>query len=128
MLIQDSKGLYKIKVDTARRVVYEYPTGLWQAEDYKRMHNEYVTKIGPLLGGKPWAKLSDLRSYKASNITDEINVHVAWASKNGLAKAAIVVESSIIQMQMKRSGGGIMAPEPFVDEKAADDWLKTQGF
>lgn len=128
MLIQDVKGLYKIKVDTSRRVVYEYVTGLWQAEDYNRMQNEYVTKIGPLLGGKPWAKLSELKNYKTSNITDEINNHVTWSTKNGLAKAALVVESSIIKMQMKRSGAGLMAPEVFTDEKSADDWLKTQGF
>ncbi|MBU5438078.1 hypothetical protein KQI42_08670 [Tissierella sp. MSJ-40] len=128
MIIQDAKGMYEVKVDTKRRIVYEYVTGLWQAEDYKRLHNEYVTKIGPLLGGKPWAKLSELKSYKTSNITDEINKHVSWSAKNGLEKAAIVVESSIIKMQMKKSGSGVMEPEIFTDEKSADDWLKSQGF
>lgn len=128
MIIQDSKGMYEVKVDTKRRIVYEYVTGLWQAEDYKRLHNEYVTKIGPLLGGKPWAKLSELKNYKTSNITDEINKHVSWSAKNGLEKAAIVVESSIIKMQMKKSGAGVMDPEIFTDEKSADDWLKSQGF
>lgn len=117
-----------LKVDTSRRVVYEYITGLWQAEDYNRMQNEYVTKIGPLLGGNPWAKLSELKNYKTSSITDEINNHVTWSTKNGLAKAALVVESSIIKMQMKRSGTGFMLPEVFTDEKSADDWLRTQGF
>lgn len=128
MIIEDVKGMYKIKVDTVRRIVYEYPKGLWKAEDLKRMHNEYTTKIGPLLGKKPWAEMCVLRDYKTSNIADELNQHVIWAVENGLAKSAIVVESSIIKMQMKKCGGSVIIPEIFTDEKEADNWLKSQGF
>ncbi|MFZ5967571.1 MAG: hypothetical protein ACOYVK_10405 [Bacillota bacterium] len=128
MLINDVKGMYKIKVDPVRRVVYEYPEGLWRGEDFQRLQQDYETKIAPALKGKPWAKLSDLRNYKMSNIVNEINDHVSWAAKNGLSCAAIVVESTVVKMQMKRSGGGAMAPEPFTEEAEADAWLKQQGF
>lgn len=128
MLIQDPQGKYTIKVDTTRNIVSEAQTGLWNKEDMKRFNSDFVNKIGPALKGKKWARLSNLRGYKPSDITEEIKEHVDWAEKNGLSCAAIVVESAIVKMQMGRSAIGSVKPKIFLDENEADAWLKSQGY
>lgn len=129
MIIKDEKGLYTLHVDTSRNVVREANVGFWQKEDFQRFQKDYETKVAPLFKGKKWAKYSDLRTYKTSDIGNEIAAHLVWAKNNGFTCAAMMVESAIIKRQMNNS-----APDPdivlmaFTDEKEADEWLKAQGF
>lgn len=129
MIIKDAKGMYTIEVDKARKLIKETPVGLWKKEDVDRFHNEYASKAMPQLGGaKEWAILSDLREYKTSNVVAELQNHVKWKVEKGLYRAAIVVDSAINKMQMKRTGGTAMEPMPFSSVEEASDWLKGQGF
>ena len=129
MEVKDLKGMYTIKVDTSRRVVTELIDGFFEKEDFARYHNDYVSKVLPVIGSsKPWATVSDLRNYKTSNIAEDIENHVKTKVENNLQKAAIVVGNVINKMQMKRVGGSAMEPMPFETMEEADTWLKSQGF
>lgn len=129
MLIKDVKGMYTIEVDKSRKLVKETPLGLWKKEDVERFHNDYMSKVVPqLAGAKEWAILSDLRQYKTSNVVAELQNHVMWKVEKGLNRAAIVVDSAINKMQMKRTGGTAMEPMPFTSVEEASDWLKGEGF
>lgn len=106
MEINDIKGMYTLKIDLIRNVVYETPRNYWKHEDYLRLHNEYVTKVVPLFNGKPWRKCCDLRTYHISMITEDIQDHVKWGSKNGFIGGVIIIDSSnpatsAIALQMK---------------------------
>lgn len=129
-VIKDIKGMYELKVDSTRNIVYEEFKGkVLRGEDLMRMHQDYVNKVKPKLRPGAWAKLSDLRNYKTSMIVNEANEHLKWCLENGMKLGAVVVENMIAKMQMERIGknSGI-APTIFIDKKEADNWLKTQGF
>ncbi len=129
MIVKDIKGMYKIEVDKSRNIVIETPMGLWKSEDVERFHKDYEAKVMPqLAGAKQWAILSDLRNYKTSNVVAELKNHVQWKTERGLHRAAIVVDSAINKMQMKRTGGTAMEPMPFSTLEDAKGWLKEQGF
>lgn len=129
MIIKDSKGMFTFEVDKHRRVVKETPEGLFTKEDIERYHDDYVNKVMPALGsGKPWSNISDLRNYKTSSVVEELQKHVLWKVSNGLTRAAIVVGSAIVNMQMKRTGGTAIEPKPFETLEEADQWLQEQGY
>lgn len=128
MIINDEKGLYKINFDEKRKIAYETPVGLWTVEDYKKYHNDYVTKVGPILGGKSWAKCVDVRQYKTSDIGEEMAKHVDWMMKNGATHTAIIVESAIVKMQINKAAAGSFNQQAFTDEVEANEWLKSEGF
>ncbi len=121
------RGLYTIRFDVGRKICYEVPVGIWTKDDYKIYHSDYVSKIGPRLNGK-WAKLIDLRRYKTSDITEEINKHSKWMLSTGCNTMAFIVESAIVKMQMNTAGAGIFQQKAFTDEKEANEWLKSKGF
>ncbi len=129
MEIKDEKEMFTFKINKERRVVYEIPSGFFNLEDFQRFHHAYESKVIPALGGgKPFAIISDLRNYTTSNIGNELEKHVKYKVENGLSRAAIVVGSAIVKMQMKRVGGTAMEPAPFETMDEADQWLKNQGF
>ncbi len=127
MEVKGPRDLYTIKFDGTRKIAYEVPVGLWTKEDYQTYHNDYVSKVGPLTNGK-WAKCVDLRKYKPSDITDEINKHSQWMANTGCNTVAFIVESAITKMQMNRAGAGGFQQQAFTEETEADAWLKSKGF
>ncbi|OPJ64434.1 hypothetical protein [Clostridium oryzae] len=129
MEIKDPQGLYEIKVDLERRIVYEnHFKGLFTIEALQRMDKDYKEKVIPALGGKKWAKYCDMRNYQLSNIVDEMNTHLQYCIDHGLEHAALIVESAVVKMQMNRTGRNTpVPPNAFTDEKEADAWLKSVG-
>ncbi len=128
MLIKDEKGKFEITVDPVRCIAYDKNIGLWDPQDFERYHNIFVTKVVPQFKGKKWAKCSDLREYKTSNISSELKAHLSWAENNGFSCAAIVLDSTIIKMQMNRSKRDVVEPYAFASMEEADSWLKNQGY
>lgn len=129
MIIKDEKGLYTLDVDTTRNLVKEANVGFWQKEDFERFQKDYETKVVPLFKGKRWAKYSDLRTYKTSDIGNELAAHMAWAIKSGFSCGAMIVESAIIKRQMNNSISNMeIISQAFTDEKEADEWLRAQGY
>jgi hypothetical protein len=128
MQIKDSKGFYLIDFDANKLISSEKNIGLWSKEDYLRYHNEYVSKIQPLLGGKPWAKLVDITEYKTSDIADVMGTHVDWMLKNNARYAAVIVSSSIAKMQVNMVVSGKFEQKAFTSRAEAIEWLTSKGF
>lgn len=127
MQIKDSKGLYSINFDESKRISYEKNIGLWSKEDYLRYHNDYVTKIGPLLGGKPWAKIIDITEYKTSDIADVMGQHVNWMVQNNAKYSAVVTNSAIVKMQVNMAVSGKLEQKAFSSQSEAIEWLVSKG-
>lgn len=129
MHIIDKKGMYSIEVDVERRIVYERINGYFSKKDMERYHNDYIDNVLLLLEiDKPWAIITDLRYYRASNINEDLYVHVNWKVKHNLNKAAVVSESSFTKFQMRRVGEETIEPSFFNSIEEADNWLRVQGF
>ena len=130
MIIKDEKGMYTLEIETKRNIVREKNTGFWTKEDIERFHKDYEKKVVPNFKGKPWAKYSDIRNYKTSDIGAEIGNHVQWAESTGMSACAIIVDSAISKRQMNNSKADGLSHEMqvFTDETEADEWLKAQGF
>ncbi|MBF8982746.1 hypothetical protein IZY60_04245 [Lutibacter sp. B2] len=132
MEIRDLKRKYELKVDMKNNIVYEVIFGYWTAEDYKRYHRDYVSKISPLLNDKSWVKYCDLRKYKTSMITEDMQKHVQWAGNSGFSKVIIILDevdvySSVVKLQIEKSmKGTMMLMEVFTNTDEADEWLKKQ--
>lgn len=128
MLITHPKGLYTIKYDSTRKIVYEAPVGLWTKEDYAEYHSQFENKIGPALGGQPWAICTDLRKYKISDLGDVIAKHTEWMQNNKLQHIALIVDSAIVKMQINRAVAGKVPQQAFLNEEEAETWLKSKGY
>lgn len=128
MLIAEPNGLYTINYDSGRKVVFQSPAGLWTKENYHEYHMQFVNKIGPALGKKPWALCTDFRKYKLSDLGDEIKIHTEWMYENNLQCSAVIVDSAIVKMQMNRVMDGKVPQQAFLSEAEAEEWLKSKGF
>lgn len=131
IIIKDKeKGLFEIKVDTDRKIIYEKNINLWQKEDFIRytqvFKNELIRDIKKM--GK-WAKVCDLRDYKTSAISDEMNEYSKWAAEQGLSHVATIVNNSaLIKMQINRVAKEIVKLDYFDNEAEANAWLKSVGY
>lgn len=128
MTITHPKGLYTIKVDTARKIVHEAPVGLWTKEEYQEYHQQYEQKVAPLITKEPWAILCDMTKYKMSDLGDVLAKHADWLANNNCKMTAMVVDSAIVKMQINRAVSGKIAQQAFTSVDEADAWLKTKGF
>jgi hypothetical protein len=129
MLIKDVNNRYEIEINTQRGIVFEKIDGFWTIEDIQRYQQDYVSKVIPALKHRKWVKCSDVRTYKTSTITDELNNVIGLCAQNGLVGGAIIVDSAIVKMQLARSTRSLgIEPVPFDNKEEADEWFKTQGF
>lgn len=128
MVIKDKEGKFTIKVDTKRAIVYEEPIGIWDQNDIERFHKNYTEKIVPLFKGRQWAKCCNLKGYKVSKIADNLKEHTMWAFNNGLKHTAMIVDSFVVQNQMKRTGGDFIILDMFETFEEADQWLSSEGY
>lgn len=126
--VKDAKGMYEIKFDSVRRICYEKNAGFWHKEDIERFHDDYVKKVSHVFSGQPWAICCDLREYKTSNISEEMEKHVQWKLSLGMSCAAVIVSDPIVKMQLNRASGGKYPQMAFTSEQEADEWLKSKGF
>lgn len=128
--IKDTQGLYELKVDAERKIVYEnHFKGQFTSDALARMDKDYKEKVIPAFKGSKWAKLCDMRDYQIANNVDEMNAHVQYCIEHGFSHAALIVESAIVKMQMNRTGRNTpVPPNAFTDEKEADAWLKSVGY
>ncbi|MFV0341542.1 MAG: hypothetical protein ACK5JH_01430 [Anaerocolumna sp.] len=128
MLISQPDGLYTISYDATKKLVKEAPVGLWTKEEYIEYHSQFVNKIGPALGGQPWAIRTDLRKYKVSDLGEVMAKHTEWLANNNLSCGAIIVDSAIVKMQINRAISSKFTQQNFLTEEEADEWLKQKGF
>lgn len=128
MMITHPRGLYSINYDPDKKLIYETPVGLWTKEDYNEYHEQYVNKIGPVIGKQPWAAITDVRKYKMSDLGDVMAKHTDWLVENNIQCAAVIVDSAIVKMQINRAVSSKFPQQAFLNEDEAAAWLKTKGF
>ena len=131
MLIKDPGGQYELRVDKARRIVFEINAGSWDADTYIRYGNEYLNKICGILGPGKWLKCVDLRKYKPNTkVTPElVNAHMEAMIARGFDGAACLLDSATLKMQINRAGGKMPVDLAYFDNEAdAEKWLKSRGF
>jgi hypothetical protein len=131
MIVKDKKGKYEMKVDTAKKVVYEKNMGLWQKEDMIRQREDYKKVFQELKksGIKSWGKICDLREYKMSNIAEDVNEISQWFKENGQTHCAFVQPKSVIvKMQMNRVVKDIFVMAHFDNLEDAEKWLAKEGY
>lgn len=122
------KNMFTLETNVQRGIVYEQPTGFWQAEDYARYVDAYQTKIySDIKSMKKWVKLVVLDDYKTSSIVDEIQQHVKWAQGEGLEHIIIVAPQAIVQMQMKRGAKDMVPTTFFSTKEEAEAFSKSLG-
>ena len=130
MEMKDALEKYVLRIDTSKNIVYEELIGYWKAEDLGRFHGEYISKIIPMFQGQPWAKLSDLRAYQTSMITEDIKKHIQEVVRGGFSKAAIIIDpgnkyASVVEMQMRQCAKDMpIIFETFTNYEDGDRWLK----
>ena len=128
MKVTDIKGMYTIEVSPNGTIVEEMQSGFWNTEDFKRFQADYTSKIAPLVKGKKWAKCCDVKEYKTSPITSELQAHTKWAATIGLCTGAIIVTSAIVKMNLNRSSLDTVTPTMFDNKAEAIIWLESQGY
>lgn len=128
MKITHPKGLYTINYDADKKIVFEEPVGLWTKEEYAEYHNQYETKVGPVIGKQAWAIVSDLRKYKMSDLGDVMAKHTEWLANNNVQYGAVIVDSAIVKMQINRAVSTKFPQQAFLNEEEAMAWLKTKGY
>lgn len=128
MKVTDIKGKYTLEVSSNGTIVEEVQNGFWTTEDFKRFQADYVSKIAPLVKGKKWAKCCDVREYKTSAITSELQAHTKWAAGIGLCTGAIIVTSAIVKMNLKRGSSNTVTPTMFDNKADAINWLVSEGY
>ncbi|ASW44373.1 hypothetical protein [Clostridium isatidis] len=130
MIIKDKEGIYELKVDLDRKVVTEtYEKKLFTKEAVTRMAEDYRNKIFPLFKGKKWAKLCDMRNYMMTQNVPEAQEFVGECYRNGMDKAALIVATKVLEMQMNRVGEAqAFKPVAFTDPVEADNYLKSAGY
>lgn len=129
MLIKKQK--HEFKVNYRRRIIIEKNIGLWRPEDFVDFsikHTEAI-KVLNANGILPWAKISDLSEYDIGFVNEEIQKHVEWGVKNGLAYVAIIKPKTMAaKLQIKQCHNDKIKVEYFNEFEQADNWLKSLGF
>jgi hypothetical protein len=126
--VKDANRLYELSFDSSRHIAYEKSIGFWKKEDLARYHDEYTKNLPMDFRGKPWAICCDLRDYKTSSISEEMQAHTQWKLSMGLKCGAIIVNDPIVIMQMNRAIDSKCPQKAFSSMEEADKWLRSQGF
>ncbi|MTI47065.1 hypothetical protein [Sporosalibacterium faouarense] len=126
MIIKDSEEIYTIEINECKRIVIETFEGLFTKDAYTRFHSDYKNKVLPVIGTSPWKKISDIRNFKASNVSTLMNDHNKWAEENGMLPGIIIINNNLVKSQINNLNNPSV-PTAFTNLIKAYKWLKTQG-
>lgn len=125
----DEDAGFVVTVDIANRILHTRAWGFFSIELGVAYRKAMMEGMDRLRGGS-WAVLSDRRKMKPQRdevleLMSEIMTH---ATSHGRTHAAVIVDSSIAGMQMRRLANETHANQKqFTDELSARAWLKTLG-
>ena len=114
------------EVDGVKKILKFKMIGSWDIKDGDDWGEEFKQKSKSLLGGK-WYVLADLSEFPAqkSEIQQKLAELMEFAGKNGMKKAANLVQKQLSKMQIERlsAESGLPAFSFFQDENEAIEWL-----
>lgn len=117
---------FLVDVDMRTCIVKVKVWGFWSVEDGQAYVEEFKRVASKVLG-RPWYVLADIADFTAQK--PEVSVLVeqtmAFATSNGMVKAANLVSSSLGKMQISRLSQAMGLPEFsfFQTERQAIEWL-----
>ncbi len=125
-----SVGLKKkgflVELDQRRAIVKVKVWGFWTVEDGQAYVDEFKRAATRVLG-RPWYVLADISDFTAQKpeVSALVEQTMAFATSNGLVKAANLVSSSLGKMQISRLSQAMGLPEFsfFQTERQAIEWL-----
>ncbi len=117
---------FLVEVDTRLAIVKVKVWGFWSLEDGVAYVEEFKRAAQKVLG-RPWYVLADISDFKAQKpeVSALVEQTMAFATNNGLAKAANLVSSSLGKVQIQRLSQAMGLPEFsfFQSEQQAIEWL-----
>lgn len=125
-----SVGLKKkgfiVEVDKRLAIVKVKVWGFWTVEDGQSYLEEFKRAAIKVIG-RPWYVLADISEFTAQKpeVSALVEQTMAFATSNGLVKAANLVSSSLGKMQISRLSQAMGLPEFsfFQTERQAIEWL-----
>lgn len=125
-----SVGLKKkgfiVELDNRRAIVKVKVWGFWTVEDGQAYVDEFK-RVASKVIGRPWYVLADISEFTAQKpeVSALVEQTMAFATSNGLVKAANLVNSSLGKMQISRLSQAMGLPEFsfFQNERQAIEWL-----
>lgn len=120
---------YEIDVDRPLRLVVVRCWGIWEMSTAERYRSELVRAFAPFDGGRPWYLVADISDYPPQR-PEVARVHrmlMQRATKQGLRRAASVVNSAMTQLQIRRvaSEGGVLEHGCHEAMSSALNWLMS---
>jgi hypothetical protein len=119
--------MYHISVDRTQRLIRCESIGYPATDEVIRFNEDLRAAVRELrASGLHFSMLADMRKavVLAQSDTAVISGEVQWLIQNGMQKTAILVASTLQQMQMNR-----IAADPafrcFTSEQEALDWLRN---
>jgi serine/threonine protein kinase len=115
-----------VELDNRRAIVKVKVWGFWTVEDGQAYLDEFK-RVASKVIGRPWYVLADISEFTAQKpeVSALVEQTMAFATSNGLVKAANLVSSTLGKMQISRLSQAMGLPEFsfFQTEKQAVDWL-----
>jgi len=119
------KGFF-VELDNRRAIVKVKVWGFWTVEDGQAYVDEFK-RVASKVIGRPWYVLADISEFTAQKpeVSALVEQTMAFATSNGLVKAANLVNSSLGKMQISRLSQAMGLPEFsfFQNERQAIEWL-----
>lgn len=119
------KGFF-VEVDMRLAIVKVKVWGFWTVEDGQAYVDEFK-RVAQKVLGRPWYVLADISEFTAQKpeVSALVEQTMAYATANGLVKAANLVSSSLGKMQIARLSQAMGLPEFsfFQTERQAIEWL-----
>lgn len=117
---------FLVDVDMRNAIVKVKVWGFWTVEDGQAYVEEFKRVAAKVLG-RPWYVLADISEFTAQKpeVSALVEQTMAFATSNGLVKAANLVSSSLGKMQISRLSQAMGLPEFsfFQTERQAIEWL-----
>ncbi len=117
---------FQISVDQVNRILRLKVWGFWDAAEGEAYFEEFL-RSARALTGKPWYVLADISEFPAQKpeVNDFVGKTMAFATANGMRKAANLVSSALTRMQIGRLSADTGLPEFsfFQSEAEAVAWL-----
>jgi serine/threonine-protein kinase len=115
-----------VEVDQRRAIVKVKVWGFWAVEDGQAYVDEFKRAATKVMS-RPWYVLADISEFTAQkpDVSALVEETMAFATHNGLVKAANLVSSSLGKMQISRLSQAMGLPEFsfFQTERQAIEWL-----
>ncbi len=123
---------YTIDADTEHSLAHVKIFGVWKIDTARNFKEDFEAETVELIK-KPWAKLSDLTTWKIAypEVIDIVAGHLRWALKNNMVWSVSIIDNTATYKQLQKMwarAGSAKHSKTFRTRHEAEKFLKQQGF